>query len=62
MGTRVNFNLIFITCQNDLDLGFSADPIYRERINSAERVNDPIKLRSFNWRVPALATIQACEC
>ena len=38
-------------------MGSPADPIYRERINSAERVNDirhPINLRFFYWRVTAL--------
>ena len=36
---------------------FPADPLYCERLNPAERVNDirhPINLRLFNWRVPAL--------
>ena len=45
-----------VLCQNDLDLGFSSRSDHRERLNSAERVNDirhPINLRLFNWRVPA---------
>ena len=39
---------------------FPAGPIYDERLNSAERVNDkrhPINLRLFDWRIPALVKI-----
>ena len=43
---------------------FPADPLYCERLNPAERVNDirhPINLRLFDWRVPALVTSGASQ-
>ena len=46
--------------RNDLDLGFSAVPMYREPLNPAERKNEirhPINLRLSNWRVQALVVV-----
>ena len=62
MGTRVNFINIFTSfnVQMILTWAFPAGPIYDERLNSAERVNDkrhPINLRLFDWRIPALVKI-----
>ena len=62
MGTRVNLIDIFTSfnVQMILTWAFPAGPIYDERSNSAERVNDkrhPINLQLFEWRVSALVKI-----